>query len=208
MILNSLIGVFVVTFLAMFFMIGELIVKLKGLGIIIGIGFITFYFIDHATSMNVIMMGFAFFVGLGLIILDGKLLNDGVFGIIGFLVVLISVAFAASTWTHAMYSMSGVILGTFSSFFLIKVLPRRDMWSKITLMDQLTSDKGYNSLNTYYKNLLNQEGETVTILRPSGTVKIDGQEYSAVSISKWIEKGKRIKVVAVDGTKIEVEEEE
>ncbi|TFB25124.1 nodulation protein NfeD [Filobacillus milosensis] len=206
MILQSIVGVFVVTFLGMFFLIGEMFVKLKGLGLILGIGFITLYFMSHVSSFNLIMMGIAFLIGIGLIIVDGKFIGDGTIGIVGFVLILLSVAFAASNWTLAMYSVAGVILGSLSSLLLIKMLPRRDMWSKIALMDQLTSEKGYNSLNHSYKDLLNKEGITQTVLRPSGNIKVNGEEYSAVSKGNWIEKNHAIRIVNIDGTKIEVEE--
>ncbi|GEL78292.1 NfeD family protein [Tenuibacillus multivorans] len=206
MILESALGVFVITFLALFFLIGEMLVKLKGIGIVLGLGFMGFYFTAHLSSLGLFLISGAFIFGILLIILDGKLINDGTIAAVGFIIILISVAFAASSWTLALYSATGVILGTFSSFFLIKVLPRREMWTKVALMDQLTSDRGYNSMNQSYGNLLHKEGVTVTVLRPSGTIKVDNQEISAVSRAKWIEKGSHIKIVTVDGTKIEVEE--
>ncbi|MGP4072492.1 NfeD family protein [Piscibacillus sp. B03] len=206
MILDSYLGILIVTFLAMFFMLGELLVKLKGLGMILGAGFITFYFMSQSPTYNVWIMAFVFIIGLMLVVIDGKWLNDGTFGVVGLVLVLLSVAFAATSFTHALYSVAGVLLGSFSSLFLMKVLPRRDMWSKVTLLDQLTSEEGYNSLNETYKDLLHKEAITVTVLRPSGTIKLKDKEYSAVSNSKWIEQGKKVKVVTVDGTKIEVEE--
>ncbi|MFD2637451.1 NfeD family protein [Piscibacillus salipiscarius] len=206
--LESYLGVLIITFLAMFFMIGELLVKLKGLGMVLGIGFITFYFLGQSPTYNVWIMAFVFVVGLTLIVFDGKWINDGTLGVIGLVLVLLSVAFAATSFTHALYSVAGVLLGSFSSLFLMKALPRRDMWSKVALLDQLTSEQGYNSLNESYKDLLHKEGVAITVLRPSGTIKVHNQEYSAVTKSKWVERGKRVKITSVDGTKIEVEEVE
>ncbi|WP_175615343.1 NfeD family protein [Piscibacillus halophilus] len=208
MILESYMGVLIITFLAMFFMLGELMVKLKGLGMILGIGFITFYFLGQSPTYNVWLMGFVFIIGISLIVVDGKWIGDGTLGVIGLVLVLLSVAFAASTWIHALYSVAGVLLGSFSSLFLMKAFPRRDMWTKVALLDQLSSEAGYNSLNETYIELLNQTGETITVLRPSGTIRVNGEEYSAISKSKWVDKGKKVKVVVVDGTKIEVEEVE
>ena len=45
--------------------------------------------------------------------------------------------------------------------------------------------------------LLNRTGTTLTLLRPSGTAMIDGQRVDVVSEGQLIEKGSRIKVVAI-----------
>ena len=206
MFLDTSLGVFIVTLLGLFFLFGKIIVKFKGIGAILGIGFIGLYFSHFLSSYNLLLIGVLFAVGLLMIIFDGKVLGDGTIGFLGFIVLLLTVAFAAPNWLLAIYSVAGVILGVVISFSLLKVLPKRNMWTKMALMDRLTSDKGYISMNESYKSLVGKEGVTLTVLRPSGTIKIDEQEYSAVSHGKWIDKGQKIIVVQVDGTKIAVEE--
>ncbi|MGM8214124.1 NfeD family protein [Bacillaceae bacterium W0354] len=206
MFFDTTLGVFIITFLALFFLIGEIIVKLKGLGAILGIGFIGLYFSAYLSTFDLILLGSLFAIGLLMIVFDGKVVNDGTIGLLGFFVVLLTVAFAAPNWLLAVYSIAGVILGGLLSLSLLKVLPKRNMWTKITLIDRLTSEKGYNSINNSYKELIGQEGKTLTVLRPSGTILIGSKEYSAVSRGKWIDKDQEIKVVLIDGTKIVVEE--
>ncbi|PKR79003.1 hypothetical protein CEY16_04440 [Halalkalibacillus sediminis] len=206
MFIETALGAFLITAVAMFFLFGELIVKLKGLGAILGLGAITFYFSGHLSSFDLIWIMVTFAVGLLMVILDGKFINDGTIGVLGFIILIFSVGFAAPNWLLAVYSITGVIIGAFGSLFLMKVLPKRGMWTKIALFDQMTSDKGYNSMNDSYKELLNQEGITSTDLRPTGSIRVNDQEYSAVSKGKWIEKGKKVQVTNVDGTKILVEE--
>ncbi|WP_223154969.1 NfeD family protein [Alkalibacillus aidingensis] len=203
---ESVLGVFVVTFLAMLLLFGEILVRLKGIGAILGIISIGFYFSTFLTSTDLILVGIGFVVGLALIIMDGKFINDGILGSIGLLVVIFSVAFAAPNGLFATYSIAGVILGAISSLILLKIFPKRKMWGKMALFDQLTSDKGYNSMNDTYKDLIDQQGKTVTVLRPIGTVDVNGQMYSAISRGKWIEQGVTVSIVEVDGTKIVVEE--
>ncbi|MGI6670433.1 MAG: NfeD family protein [Christensenellales bacterium] len=54
--------------------------------------------------------------------------------------------------------------------------------------------------------LLNRTGQTLTVLRPAGTVSIDGQRYNVVSSGEFIQKDRPIIVRQVEGSRILVEE--
>ncbi|MBP2078180.1 NfeD family protein [Oceanobacillus polygoni] len=196
---------FVITFLATLFLIGEVLVNMRGFFGLLGIGFITVYFAAYVGSSSFILMLIIYFVGLLLIIVDGKLLNDGTLATIGLASMLTSVAIAADDLTSGLYAVLGVLLGTGASFFFLKVFKRREMWTKLALKDQLTKEAGYNSMNMEYEQLVGKEGITLNDLRPVGTVKINNKDYSAVSDGQWIPKNSKVKVTQVDGTKILVE---
>ena len=53
-------------------------------------------------------------------------------------------------------------------------------------------------------SLVNQTGETLTTLRPSGTAVINGKRVDVVSEGAFIEAGRMIKVVAVEGLRVVV----
>ncbi|MFD1363040.1 NfeD family protein [Lentibacillus salinarum] len=195
----------VLTGLGTLFLIGELLVNMRGIFGLIGIGLMTVYFSAYLETGSFIMMLIIYLVGILLIIIDGKVVNDGTLATIGLASMLVAVALAAPNIFAGMYAAIGVMVGGASSFLFLKVFKRRDMWSKITLKDQLTKDKGYNSLNQNYKQLLDQQGVTLSDLRPVGTVRINHTNYSAISNAEWIPKDSAIKVVHVDGTKILVE---
>ncbi|GAA0457724.1 NfeD family protein [Alkalibacillus silvisoli] len=205
--LESVLGVFLLTLIAMFFFFGEILIRMRGLGALIGVITIGLYFSTYLSTTDMILVGLGFALGLVLIIVDGKFIGDGIMGVIGFLVVIFSVAFAAPNGLYATYSIAGVILGALSSLVLLKVnaLPKRTMWKKMALKDQLTSEKGYNTMNESYKELIGKTGVTETVLRPIGTIKVNDERLSGVSNGQWIESGEQIKVVNVDGTKILVE---
>ncbi|MFD1445265.1 NfeD family protein [Oceanobacillus profundus] len=196
---------FVITFLATLFLIGEVLVNMRGFFGLLGIGFITVYFAAYVGSSSFILMLIIYFVGLLLIIIDGKLLNDGTLATIGLASMLTSVALAADNLTSGLYAVLGVLVGTSASFFFLKVFKRREMWTKLALKDQLTKEAGYNSMNMEYEQLVGKEGITLNDLRPVGTVKINKKDYSAVSDGQWIPKNSKVKVTQVDGTKILVE---
>lgn len=196
----------VITFLGTLFLIGEVLVNMRGLFALLGIGFITVYFSAYVGTESVILMIIIYFVGLVLIIIDGKLLNDGTLSTIGLVAMLTSVGVAAPSLTAALFAIIGVVLGAACSFFFLKVFKRREMWTKIALKDQLSKEAGYNSMNMEYEKLVGEKGVALNDLRPVGTVRINGKDYSAQSEGKWVSKDTEVTVVKVDGTKIQVEE--
>lgn len=191
-----------ITLLGTMFLIGELLVNMRGIFAIIGFGFITVYFSRFLETEMFIVMMLVYFLGILLMIIDGKLINDGTLATIGAVTMIIAVGFSAPNWVAGLYSVIGVILGGFASLLFLKVFKRRKMWSKMALNDQLSSEMGYNSMNEKYQFLLDREGEAATDMRPVGTIKVDGEEYSAVSNGQWIAKGDDIRIVSVDGTRI------
>ncbi|WP_164216126.1 NfeD family protein [Virgibacillus sp. YIM 98842] len=195
----------VITGLGTLFLIGEVLVNARGFFALLGIGFITVYFTAYVETGSFILMLIMYFAGLLLIVIDGKLLNDGTLATLGLASMLISVALAAPDLTSGLYAVLGVLVGGAASFLFLKVFKRRNLWDKLTLRDQLTKEAGYNSINETYEQLVSQEGITLNDLRPVGTIRINNKDYSAISNGQWIEKGTEIKVVQVDGTKILVE---
>ncbi|WP_042223442.1 NfeD family protein [Oceanobacillus manasiensis] len=195
----------VITGFGTLFLIGEVLVNMRGFFGLLGIGFITVYFGAYVDSDSVILMLIIYFIGLLLIIIDGKLLNDGTLATIGLAAMLTAVALPAPNLTSGLYAVLGVLLGSGASFLFLKVFKRRAMWNKLTLKDQLSTEAGYNSINETYSLLVEQEGITLTDLRPVGTIRVNNKDYSAVSNGQWIPKNTPIKVEMVDGTKILVE---
>ncbi|MEI3607948.1 NfeD family protein [Pseudogracilibacillus sp. SO10305] len=189
--------------LGTFFLIGELLVNLRGLGAILGISFIVYYFyIFTPNTSTLIMMLFIYFVGIIFIFIDGKLINDGTLATIGITGMIFSVALSAPSFTSGLYAVIGVLVGSAVSLLLLKMFEKRNMWNKITLKDRLTADKGYTTVNEEYEQLIGKTGETITDMRPVGTIKVEGKEYSGISNAQWIPKASKIEVLDVDGTRI------
>jgi len=195
----------VITGLGTLFLLGEILVNMRGVFGILGIGFIVIYFTAYLEPGSFMIMLIIYFIGLLLIIIDGKLINDGTLATIGVVLMLTSVALAAPNLYAGLYAIIGVLVGGASSFGFLKVFKQRNMWNKLALTDRLTTEAGYSTMNQEYHLLLGKEGITKSVLRPVGTIRIGDQDYSAVSNGQWLEQGVEIKVVQVDGTKILVE---
>lgn len=97
-------------------------------------------------------------------------------------------------------ALIGVII-----YILLKLIPRDRFKNTLILNSELNSEEGFSS-NESYDHLLGQRGVTITILRPSGKIKVAGEIYYVSSEDKFIEKDKQIIVIGVEGGKILVRE--
>ncbi|MFB4164742.1 NfeD family protein [Alteribacillus sp. JSM 102045] len=199
---------FLIVFFGTVFLMGEMLVKAKGLFAVLGITFMSLFFsfhIDTASSMWILIL---YAAGIGLIILDGKVISDGTIAVFGALLMSLGLAVPTPSITYGVLVVLGFIIGLFTAGLFLKVFPRRNLWAKITLRDRLSGDLGYNSMSETYKALEGKEGKTITPFRPIGTISIEGNQYSATSGGQWLEADEQIKVVSVDGTRILVKRKE
>jgi len=90
-------------------------------------------------------------------------------------------------------------------FILARFLPKTTVFNKFILSDSEQSDKGFSSHHKT-SELIGAEGVALTTLRPSGTAEINGKRVDVVTDSEYVEKGKKIKVLAVEGIRVVVRE--
>lgn len=200
---NATIGFFVV-FIATLFIFGELMVRAKGIFAILGVVLMAMYFSYHLTASASLWIVLLYVIGLVLIIFDGKVTTDGTIALLGLLLMIFGLALPAPSIVYGILVAMALILAAPASYLFTKVFPSRNMWSKMTLKDKLSSELGYNSMNDSYRELLGKEGETKTPFRPTGTVEIESKLYSATTDNLWLEEGRKVKVISVDGTRIVV----
>ncbi len=198
---------FVIVGLGTMFLIGEVLVNMRGIFALLGVFLITtFFYINIPDVSMIIIMFIIYIVGLLLIVIDGKILNDGTLTTLGIASMIISVSIAAPDLASGIYSVIGIIVGALLSLIFLKIFKPRKMWGKIALNDRLTTEEGYTTLTEEYTMLEGLTGITLTELRPTGTVKLNDKEYSAISTGNLINKGEEIKVINVDGTRVKVDQ--
>jgi len=193
---------FIVVFLGTLFLFGELLVKAKGIFVILGTAITTVYFVHHLSSGVGVWVLLLYIIGLMLILIDGKIVNDGTIAIIGIILMILGLAIPSPGFIYGALVSMGLIVGAAASFLFLKIFPKRNMWSKMTLKERLTSEAGYNSINETYIELVGKKGRTLTPFRPIGTIEIEGKQYSATSERQWLEANEEVKVISVDGTRI------
>ncbi|EST13344.1 NfeD family protein [Sporolactobacillus laevolacticus] len=199
-------GGFIIILLASCFLFAELLVKAKGLLALTGSGLFIYYFLHFLTEQASPWIFLLLIGGLLLIIVDGKLFTTGVIGVFGFILMVLGCALPTPSLLYGMLVGIAFVIGSCSSLFFRKLLPDRDYLDKLMLNDRLSSEKGYNSMNSDYHGLIGKEGKTMTPFHPVGTVKIEGKNYSAITDGVFLDKDISVKVISVDGTRIFIDQ--
>ena len=129
----------------------------------------------------------------------------GVFGLAGVVMVFGSLFFMLGADVQAVYILAGGIAVAAVLFAVLgKRLPKSRFLAGVTLKDRSTRERGYSAQEDK-SEYVGRRGRTITILRPSGTVRIGRERVDAVSHGDFIDKDTDIRVVQVEGTRVIVE---
>lgn len=212
----------VVSSILMLMMLGGLYFELQSPGvgfpgIVAGIGTLLFfaplYIMGLAQSWEIIL----FFIGVILILVEVFVLPGfGISGILGVTLVVLSMGsslvgnvgtsypelhqISQAIWTMAIT----LILGVAMIVSMVRYLPENKLFNKLVLADQTDRGRGYTSSESK-DDLIGLEGETITALRPAGTVLVNGRRVDVVSVGDFVEKGAKVKVVDTSGSRVMVD---
>lgn len=146
-----------------------------------------------------------YFGGMALIFADLLFLATGAAAAAGLVSMAAALYFIFGADFHAMYVLAfGIILSGAGLFFLAGHLSENRLWKKLTLSLSLTSQKGYVSSSGDMKQWIGKEGTARSVLRPSGKVEVEGHILDAVTEGDFIEKGRKIRVVRAEGSRVVV----
>jgi len=95
----------------------------------------------------------------------------------------------------------GVIVGILFGLWLF---PRSPLGKAMVLSDGQQADQGWVA-SASDNTLLHQTGEVFSPLRPSGSIVVDGRRIQAVSSGDLIERGEKVRVIEVRGSRVVVE---
>ena len=145
-----------------------------------------------------------FVIGLILFIIE-FFVPGGIMGIIGAALIIISLLLAGASVTHMAFSIIiAMFVAVLGMVILMKFFGKKiHVFNKLILRDATTTDEGYVS-NENRIDLVHQKGITVTPMRPAGVIVINGERIDAVSEGGFIDKGKEIEVIKVEGSRIVV----
>lgn len=177
-----------------------------GIGALIGLVAAVVFFASQYVVGIVSLYDIAIFLG-GIVFITLEILTPGIgiFALIGILAVLASFVMALGGDIYAAYIMLGSLLIAAAGFIvLLKKLPDSRFWNRVVLKDSSTSEKGYVSSDRDYSEFIGQTGVVKTELRPSGTGVFGNNKLDVVSEGSYIEKGEKVKIIAVNGSRIVV----
>ncbi|MFL2983306.1 MAG: NfeD family protein [Candidatus Neomarinimicrobiota bacterium] len=106
-------------------------------------------------------------------------------------------------------AMDGFIIGLIGAliglFLLAKLMIRSKFWYQLTAPSMQKKDQGYS--NTQGWEVFEDRITTAdTDLNPSGWIRIDGQRIFVISDAGFIDKGKEVSIISVDGNRVLVRE--
>ncbi|MEM5598673.1 NfeD family protein [Niallia circulans] len=147
-----------------------------------------------------------FVIGILLIILEFFVVG-GIAGAIGIVSVIASMFLASGDIAVIGISLAIAIgVSIIASILLVKVFGRKmKFFKKIILTDSTNTESGYVS-NQNRNDLMEKTGVTLTALRPAGVILIEDERIDVVSDGSFIDKGKKVKVVKAEGSRIVVRE--
>lgn len=147
-----------------------------------------------------LMIGGFFFMFLEIAIIPGF----GMTGIIGITLLLggiITAYLKMSTIMAVMATFAGIfgVGGLMLWFFL--VFPKTAMGRQFVLETDSSAAEGFVAVEDMQK-YEGKQGVTLTILRPSGIARIDGERLDVITDGEFVEKGVEIKVVKTGAGRI------
>lgn len=151
-------------------------------------------------------------LGFAAIILEFFVPSAGVIGLLGAGCVVTGIVLTYSNFgllTGTIFLTACAILGPIILFLYFKLFPNSFIGKKLILHKKLKSSDGFISGESNdYGQLIGKEGTVDSKLRPVGRVLILGRLYNATTQGEFIDKGKNIKVINVDGNRIIVSQKE
>lgn len=99
----------------------------------------------------------------------------------------------------------GLIGAAIGLYLLGRLMIKTKFWEQLTSPDIQKKEDGYTT--TFgWETLVGETGTADTDLHPSGWVKVDDQRVFVVSEGEFVEKGKSVQILKVDGNRIVVRE--
>jgi len=143
----------------------------------------------------------------GIVLILAEFIVPGMIcGILGGLLVVSSAVMGYYTFPeYIVFLATAEIVGVFIAIMCgMLMLARTRAGKRLILSDSQQAGAGWVASETD-TSLLNAQGEVFTALRPAGTVIINQKRVDAVSESAFIDKGTKIRVIAVQGSRVVVE---
>lgn len=130
----------------------------------------------------------------------------GVLGVIGAAALVVAAVMGFKVFGPGLGFLSAIAIIVFAGVCIavfVRYFPQTPIGRRLSLAN---SGKDFKSYPVTDQNLVGHEGVTLSILRPSGIAKIDGHRVDVVADSDWIEEGKRVRVIKVEGVRVLVRE--
>lgn len=197
-----------------------ILLSIAGLGLIVelyspgfgvagtmGISSLLLFFYGHLIAGLAGYETILLFVLGAVLIIAEFFLPHGISGILGAVAVTGSIILAgASPIYMAISVLIAIVIAITGMVVIMKFFGKKlHLLNKMILMDSTDSESGYVS-NVNRVDWIGKTGVTLTPLRPSGALLMNGERIDVVSEGNYIDKGKHVKIVKVEGSRTVVRE--
>ena len=147
-----------------------------------------------------------FVIGIGFIIAE-FFLPGAIAGIIGLGLIICSILLAGGNVVHMGLSiLIALLVAIVGMVIIVKFFGKRiNIFNKMILTDATDTEHGYVS-NVNRVELVGKLAKSMTPLRPSGTIMLDGERIDAVTEGGYVDLGKTVKIIKVEGSRTVVRE--
>lgn len=143
-----------------------------------------------------------FLVGVVFIAVE-VIIPGGILGAIGGLLMFAGCAVAFSefgTWGGLLSLSAALLLGGLALFFEFRILPKTAIGKRAFLTNEVTGVSA--ALGKEALDLVGHPAEALTMLSPSGYVRVDGQRYEAFCQSGQVPAGAMLDIVGADNFRL------
>ncbi|MGI1657866.1 MAG: NfeD family protein [Desulfitobacterium sp.] len=141
-------------------------------------------------------------LGLSLLFLE-IFIPGGILGIVGLILLSAGIFLTADSvlqgvaYVSTMFLIFGVLVA------LSFRIPRtRRFWQRFSLNTKQSNQEGYVAPTADLENYVGCVGVALSPLRPAGTAEVNGHRLDVVTEGGFIEVNHRVKIIAVEGTRV------
>ena len=132
----------------------------------------------------------------------------GVSGILGMAALITGIFLVTDSFLEGVLYTGGTLIALgIITYFSFRSPRTQRLWRKFSLTTRQTTKGGYVAPKAQYETYLGRSGIALTQLRPAGTADFDGDHLDVVTEGGFVGPQTRIRVIAVEGTRIIVREE-
>lgn len=145
-----------------------------------------------------------FVIGILLLILE-IFVPGGILGLFGIITLSIAIMHSVDSFALGFFLICLLLLSFAGLFALSFRLPQtRFIWDRFSLKTCQTQEEGYTAPLQSYEIFLGKHGIALCQLRPAGTADFSGERLDVVTEGVYVTTGSRVKVIAVEGTRVVV----
>ena len=142
--------------------------------------------------------------GIILLLIEMMIPGFGIFGLTGLLLFLWGMYDWMGGGPMALITVTVLsVVGVLLLWWIVSIFPNTRLGERLTIRLQSTKEKGYAS-HPDPNRWLGKIGETKTVLRPAGTMIVEGTFLDVVTDGEFYEPGTEVKIISVTGGRIVV----